>query len=287
MSLSTAISPLRHADRFFIGGEWVAPSSDATIEVIDSGTEELFFNVAEAQEADMARAVGAARQAFDDGPWPKMTHAERAEYLRALGAGLATRGDEIGQIWPRESGVLHRIAQAVGNGAAGTFDYYAGLADTFEWEREAQPTGPGFGLLVHEPVGVVGAIIPWNAPISLISYKIAPALIAGCTVVLKSSPEAPGEGYLVGEVAEDDRAASRASSTCSPPTARSRNYWCATRGSTRSPSPDQPPPAAGSPRCVASGSPAAPSSSGASRLRWSWTTPTSTSPLHGWRRPSA
>ena len=119
---STAISPLRHADRFYIGGQWVAPSSDATIEVIDSGTEEFFFSVAEAQAADMDRAVGAARQAFDDGPWPRMTHAERAEYLRALGAGLAARADEIGQIWPREAGVLHRIAQGAGKGAAGTFD---------------------------------------------------------------------------------------------------------------------------------------------------------------------
>jgi acyl-CoA reductase-like NAD-dependent aldehyde dehydrogenase len=99
--------------------------------------------------------------------------------------------------------VLHRIAGHAGLGAAATFAFYAGLADTFEWEREAQPSQPGFGLLVREPVGVVGAIIPWNGPISLISYKVAPALIAGCTVVLKSSPEAPGEGYLVAEVAEE------------------------------------------------------------------------------------
>ncbi len=195
-------SPLRHADRLFIGGQWVVPTTDATIEVVDSGTEEPFFTVAEAREADMARAVDAARHAFDDGPWPRMTHAERAGYLRALGAGLAARAEEIGQIWPRESGVLHRIAQAAGGGAAGTFDFYAGLADTFEWETVAQPSMPGFGLVVREPVGVVGAIIPWNGPLSLISYKIAPALIAGCTVILKSSPEAPGEGYLVAEVAE-------------------------------------------------------------------------------------
>jgi acyl-CoA reductase-like NAD-dependent aldehyde dehydrogenase len=196
-------APIRHADRFYIGGEWVTPSSDATIDVIDSGTEERFFSVAEAREADMDRAVSAARQAFDEGPWPRMTHARRAEYLAALGAGLAARAEEIGQIWPRESGVLHRIASHAGAGAAGTFDFYAGLADTFEWEREAEPSQPGFGLLVREPVGVVGAIIPWNGPMTLISYKIAPALIAGCTVVLKSSPEAPGEGYLVAEVAEE------------------------------------------------------------------------------------
>ncbi|MGB7050427.1 MAG: aldehyde dehydrogenase family protein, partial [Acidimicrobiales bacterium] len=199
----TEAGPLRHADRFFIGGEWVAAASDATIEVIDSGTEEHFFTVAEAREADMARAVGAARQAFDDGPWPRMTHAQRADYLRALGAGLAGRADAVAQIWPRESGVLHKMARAAGERAAGPFDFYAGLADTFEWEEGVQPSIPGFGLLVREPVGVVGAIIPWNGPLGLISYKLAPALVAGCTVILKSSPEAPGEGYLVAEVAEE------------------------------------------------------------------------------------
>jgi aldehyde dehydrogenase (NAD+) len=196
-------SLFRHADRFFIGGEWVAPSSNSTIDVIDSGTEEFFFTVAEAQEADMARAVASARAAFDEGPWPRMTHAERAEYLRALGAGLAARAEDIGQIWPRESGVLHKIAYASGTAAGSTFDFYAGLADTYEWEQPAQPSFPGFGLIVREPVGVVGAIIPWNGPLGLISYKIAPALIAGCTVILKSSPEAPGEGYLVAEIAEE------------------------------------------------------------------------------------
>ncbi len=116
---------------------------------------------------------------------------------------MAARAGDIGQIWPRESGVLHRIADAAATAAAGTFEFYAGLADTFEWEREAQPSSPGFGLLVREPVGVVGAIIPWNGPLGLISYKIAPALIAGCTLILKSSPEAPGEGYLAAEVAEE------------------------------------------------------------------------------------
>src|SRR3954469_17790114 len=80
---------------------------------------------------------------------------------------------------------------------------YAALADTFPFEEECRPTGGGeFGLLVREPVGVVGAIIPWNAPVALICHKIGPALLAGCTVVLKSSPEAPGAGYVFAEVAE-------------------------------------------------------------------------------------
>ena len=205
MSLTNdTVAPLRHLDRFFIGGEWVKPSSGSMIEVTDSATEEHFFSVAEAQAADMARAVGAAREAFDSGPWPRMSHAERAEYLRAIAAGLRKRSDDVGQIWPRESGVLHGIARGAAKGAARTFEYYAALADTFAWEEQAAPTAGGeFGLIVREPVGVVGAIIPWNAPLSLISYKLAPALIAGCPVVLKSSPEAPGEGYVIAEVAEE------------------------------------------------------------------------------------
>ncbi|MFD2419941.1 aldehyde dehydrogenase [Amycolatopsis pigmentata] len=195
-------APLRHADRFFIGGEWVEPSSDAKIEVIDSGTEELFFRVAEAREADMSRAVSAAREAFDEGPWPRMSHAERAEFLRALAAGLMERGADIGQLWPRESGVLHGIALAGGYGAKIILDQYADLAGTYPFEEPATPMAGEFGLLVREPVGVVGAIIPWNAPMQLIANKVAPALLAGCTVVLKSAPEAPGEGYVVAEVAE-------------------------------------------------------------------------------------
>jgi acyl-CoA reductase-like NAD-dependent aldehyde dehydrogenase len=196
--------PIRHADRFFIGGEWVAPSSTSAFDVVDSGTEQVFFRAAEAQAPDLDRAVAAARTAFDEGPWTRLSHAERAEYLRALGAGLLARGEDLGQIWPRQSGVLHKVATWSGKGADRVFSYYAGLADTFAFEEPATPSAGGaFGLLVREPVGVVGAIIPWNAPMGLISNKIAPALIAGCTVVLKASPEAPGEAYVVGEVAEE------------------------------------------------------------------------------------
>jgi aldehyde dehydrogenase (NAD+) len=195
---------LRHLDRFFIGGEWVAPSSDAKITVTDSATEERFFAVAEAQAADIARAVEAARLAFDEGPWPRMSHAERAEYLRAIAAALRKRGAEVGDIWPRESGVLYGIAKHAAAGAAARFDYCAELAETFPFEEEARPTNGGkFGLIVREPVGVVGAIVPWNAPMGLISNKVAPALLAGCTEVLKSSPEAPGEGYLLAEIVEE------------------------------------------------------------------------------------
>jgi aldehyde dehydrogenase (NAD+) len=197
-------APVRHADRFFIGGEWVAPSSDATIDVIDSGTEELYYRVAAAGPDDVARAIAAARQAFDDGPWPRLTHAERADHLRALGAALAGRGDVLAQLWPRESGVLYKTAQYAGRIGSGALESYAALADSFPFEEECPPTiGGAFGLLVREPVGVVGAIIPWNAPVALICHKIGPALLAGCTVVLKSAPEAPGEGYVFAEAADE------------------------------------------------------------------------------------
>ncbi|WEO93655.1 aldehyde dehydrogenase [Streptomyces sp. FXJ1.172] len=203
MSLADeAKAPISRADRFFIGGQWVVPSSDATIDVIDSATEELYFRVAEAQAADISRAVAAAREAFDDGPWPRLTPAERAGYLRAIGAELRLRGEDIGQVWPRESGVLHAFAAYAGAGADATFKRYAAMAGTFPFEEPVKPTAGGqFGMIVREPAGVVGAIIPWNAPMGLISNKVAPALLAGCTVVLKSSPEAPGEGYLIAEAA--------------------------------------------------------------------------------------
>ena len=197
-------APLRHPEQFFIGGAWVPPSSDEQIDVIDSATEQRFFSVAEAAAPDIARAVAAARVAFDEGPWPRMTHAERAGFLRALGAGIQARNEDLGKLWPRESGVLYSVAQFTGMIGSSALEGYAALADTFPFEEECQPTlGGKFGLLVREPVGVVGAIIPWNAPIALISHKIGPALLAGCTVVLKSSPEAPGEAYVAAEVAEE------------------------------------------------------------------------------------
>jgi acyl-CoA reductase-like NAD-dependent aldehyde dehydrogenase len=199
----TAIAaPVHHPDQFFIDGAWVSPSSDAKIDVIDSGTEELYFRVPEAQAADIDRAVTAARKAFDEGPWPRLSHEQRAEYLRGFAAALRERAGDVGEIWPRQSGVLQSIALLTAQGEANMFDYYAGLASTFPFEEQHQPTLGGFGLLVREPVGVVGAIIPWNGPLSLIVYKMAPALLAGCTMIIKASPEAPGEAYLIAEIAE-------------------------------------------------------------------------------------
>lgn len=195
--------PFGHQDRLFIGGDWVKPSSDSTFDVISPATEELYVSVAEAFEPDIDRAVAAAREAFDYGPWPRMSPAERAVHLRAIANGLNARANDVAQTWPNEMGILHSTAQMFAGTMGGVYDYYAGLADTFPFEERHHPYGGGeVGLLVREPVGVVAAIIPWNAPINLIANKLAPALLAGCTVIIKASPEAPASAYIMAEIAE-------------------------------------------------------------------------------------
>ena len=194
---------VKNTDRFFIGGEWVAPSSSSTIDVIDSGTEEVFLTVAEAQAKDMSRAIAAARKAFDEGPWPRMSHVERAGYLRKLAAALGERAEVLAQIWARESGVLHSFARMFGGAASQALEGYANLADSFPFEERGLTSAwGGYAMLTHEPVGVVGAIYPWNGPMEFIVHKAGPALIAGCTIVMKAPPQAPGATYVVAELIE-------------------------------------------------------------------------------------
>lgn len=204
MDNNTPPTPVAHPDKFFIGGSWVAPTTASKIDVIEAATEELFYSVAEGQVADVGHAVAAARRAFDEGPWPRMRPGDRASYLRAMARGLEKRMDTMVEIWPRESGIVAGIVPAVLAEVPAAFDYYADLAESHPFEQQARTSsGEGFGMIVAEPVGVVGAIIPWNTPMGLIAFKLAPALAAGCTVVIKGSPEAPGAAYVVAEVAEE------------------------------------------------------------------------------------
>jgi acyl-CoA reductase-like NAD-dependent aldehyde dehydrogenase len=198
-----ATQHIRHPDRFFIAGGWVEPSSSSRIDVRDSATEEVFLSVAEAQVEDVDRAVAAARAAFDDGPWPRMAHAQRAVWLNKIADAWKKRAEAFADTWTRESGVLHSVAKYAAANPAATFRFHAGLAETFEWE-EPHATADGLrAMIVREPVGVVGAIIPWNAPNALLAYKTAAALIAGCTVIAKASPEAPASAYLLAEICEE------------------------------------------------------------------------------------
>ena len=194
---------LRHGEQMFVGGSWIEPSTGLNFDVIDPSTEKLLYRVAEAGEADVAQAVDAARRAFDDGPWPRMSHLERAGYLQAMADQLAERSTELSRIWTAQVGITQTRSSAIIPIMVDTFRYHAKIAETYPfYERHDDATAADVGLLVREPVGVVGAIVAWNGPALLIASKAVPALLAGCTVVIKASPEGPGEAHVFAEVAE-------------------------------------------------------------------------------------
>lgn len=262
---------LKHPDRFFIDGEWVSPSTDAQIEVVSPSSEEIFYRVAQALPADVDRTVTAARAAFDDGPWPRLSPAERADYLRKIAHELRKRANELGGLWSGEMGSLYAANQRLIPIFADVYDFHASMADTFPFIEPRQPAQGGAGYLVREPVGVVAAIVPWNGPLMLASWKTAPALLAGCTVILKASPEAPGTLYALAEAAEA-AGLPRACSTSSPRTGKRPSCWCAIRASTRSALPDRPRRDARSGRSAPTALRAARSNWVASRPPSSWTT---------------
>jgi aldehyde dehydrogenase (NAD+) len=178
-------------DKLFIGGQWVQPSSDKVIEVHSPATLELVGRTPEAVEADVDAAVAAARKAFDEGPWPRMSPAERAAVLAKVNEILAARTEDTVQVISSELGqpaLNVQMMQVFPSQAV--LGFYPALADTFPWEQ--QRTGVLGNFFVRkEPVGVVGAIIAWNVPLFLAFNKLVPSLLAGCTVVLKPAPETP------------------------------------------------------------------------------------------------
>ncbi|HEX5945614.1 MAG TPA: aldehyde dehydrogenase [Acidimicrobiales bacterium] len=184
---------------FFVGGTWVEPSATERFGVVSPSTEEVVGHVPLAEPADVDRAVRAAREAFDEGPWPRTPPAERAEVLRRAAAELRDRTDDIAFVTATEMGCAISQAPQAQTGMVGrVFDYYADLLGTFELERTVV-TADRAGVVVQDPVGVVAAIVPWNAPVTLAAWKTAPALAAGCTVVLKPPPEAPLSGLVFAE----------------------------------------------------------------------------------------
>ena len=201
--MATASATIEHSDCLFIDGEWVHPSGGDWIEVITPSTEELYMAVPAAQAADVNRAVAAARRAFDEGPWPRMSHAERAGYVRAIGEQIALRSNDLGEIWTSETGATRSITDLLVPAFSEVYNYYASLADSFPFlERHHPKAGGNIGLLAREPVGVVAAIVAWNGPLGSIAYKCAPALLAGCTIIVKASPEAPSQAYAMAEIME-------------------------------------------------------------------------------------
>jgi aldehyde dehydrogenase (NAD+) len=189
-------------ERLFIGGVWQTPSTDAKIQVHSPATETLIGTVPEGREADIDHAVAAARRAFDDGPWPRLSARERAGYLRAIAAELDRRGEETARVLTAEVGSLYsvnrygRVPVQVG-----ILQFFASLGDELELAEERTGLVTPSTIL-REPVGVVAAIVPWNGPLYLSLQKLAPALVAGCTVVLKPAPETPLSEYILADAIE-------------------------------------------------------------------------------------
>jgi aldehyde dehydrogenase (NAD+) len=198
-------APIFSQDRLFIGGELVTPESEDVIEVVSPVSEERIATAPSSTPEDIDRAVRAARAAFDDGPWPRMSPQERAAALGPVGDYLRARVGEIAQLITEEMGSpisFSNLLQAPI--PVMLLDYYRKLATTFPFEEDrAGITGPA--RILREPVGVVGLIVPWNAPLILTMAGLAPALIAGCTVVLKPAPETPLDAYLLAEAAIEAR----------------------------------------------------------------------------------
>ena len=194
---------MQHVDEFFIGGRW-QPAASATdrIEVVSPASLEVVGSVPRATKDDGDRAVGAARSAFDSGPWPGLPVAERLGILRALADAIEARTDQFADVLCAEQGLPRRglpagqISKAVATLRAG-----ADIAGDYPWTGTRRGTGGRTLRVRRVPVGVVVAIIPWNAPLFVAAMKLAPALAAGNTVVLKPPPETPLHTYLLAEAA--------------------------------------------------------------------------------------
>lgn len=197
----TAPVTVRHPDRLFIDGQWMVPASSSTLSVVSPSTEKEIAVVAGAVQADVDRAVAAARRAFDSGPWPQLSPQERGEFLLRIHAGLEKRSAELAHCWSAQMGSPYAHTSRFPGFAY--FAYYGELIKTHPViEKRANSYG-GSAFVVREPVGVTAAIIPWNAPMMLIATKVAPALAMGCTVVVKPAIETPLEAYILAEVLEE------------------------------------------------------------------------------------
>jgi aldehyde dehydrogenase (NAD+) len=186
--------------KLFIGGEWVEPSTQNKLDVISPFTEEVVARVPAASEADVDRAVAAARHSFDHGSWPRMPLENRIEVLGRLSALLDEHRDSIASLVTSEMGcpiTLSTTMQAASPRIL--LDSFLELAPQYAWNT-VRRSNTGNALVTREPVGVVAAVIPWNAPLLITIMKLAPALLSGCTVVLKPSPEAPLDSYLFAEL---------------------------------------------------------------------------------------
>jgi aldehyde dehydrogenase (NAD+) len=189
-------------DTLYIGGEWVAPSSTNTIEVVSPATEEVIARVPEAAEGDVDRAVEAAKAALA-GPFQQLSPDERAEYITRLSQAIQARSQELADTITAEMGSPSSwslLGQVLSSSMV--LDGWANLARSFAFE-EVRTGAFGPVLVRKEPVGVSAGIIPWNVPLFIVALKLGAALAAGSPMILKPSPETPLDAYILGELLEE------------------------------------------------------------------------------------
>jgi aldehyde dehydrogenase (NAD+) len=187
-------------DKLFIGGKWVEPSTSEVIEVRSPATGALVGKVPMAAEADVNAACAAARKAFDEGPWPQMSPEERAAILTAAVKIMEERADELKFLLAAETGQPPTIVDMMQYGAAmAAFQFFAGAADKFTW-RDFRDGVYGTTMVLREPIGVVAAVTAWNVPFFLAANKLGPALLAGCTIVVKPAAETPLSLFAMADI---------------------------------------------------------------------------------------
>jgi acyl-CoA reductase-like NAD-dependent aldehyde dehydrogenase len=184
-------------DKFYIDGSWVSPIGTETAEVVNSTTEEVMGTIPLGTPEDLDKAVQAAHAAFDD--WSRTSPAERTKLTTRIGEGLQARMMEIANLIAGEVGMPINLAMMIQVGLPmASFSSMAEAIEQIIWEERV-----GNSLVVREPVGVVGAITPWNYPLHQIAAKVAPALAAGCTVVVKPSEVAPLNAFVLAEIIDE------------------------------------------------------------------------------------
>lgn len=188
-------------NRFFIDGTWRQPAGHDRFDLISPVTEDVTLSVPAGGSKDMDDAVCAAHLAFEKGDWSRLAPTERAKYLHRIATEIDQRISLFQRVWVAQVGAPQWFVGAISGAAAHHFRYYADLADTYPFEEERTPA-TGRLKVLKEPVGVVAVIVPWNAPLVLLTQKMAAALLAGCTVVVKPSPETPLDALILAECVE-------------------------------------------------------------------------------------
>jgi betaine-aldehyde dehydrogenase len=187
---SSTVKPSIRTCQNYVNGEWVGSASGETFPVYDPSTEEVIAQVASANSADVDRAVQAARTAFDSGPWPAITAQDRGRILFKLAEKIRQNAASLAEIEARNTGKPIVEAEFDIADVATCFEYYGGLATKVQGQVNPVPAN-ALSFTLREPVGVAGQIIPWNYPLLMAAWKLAPALAAGCTCVLKPAEQTP------------------------------------------------------------------------------------------------